>query len=77
MPKRVQMWPLQDMIGVRRDDANPQMEDIMSDTKNSKSKTPMTKPAAKRIQKHADSTNTNQSFKSRATRAATKNSKKG
>jgi hypothetical protein len=49
----------------------------MSDTKNSKSKTPMTKPAAERIQKHADSTNTNQSFKSRATRAATKNSKKG
>ncbi len=49
----------------------------MSDKKSTESKTPMTPEAAARIQSHADSTGTNQDFKSRAQRAAEKGGASG
>ncbi len=46
-------------------------------SKKGSTKTPMTPSAASRIQSHADKSGTNQGFKSRSQRAASKNSSGG
>ncbi|KAI8142428.1 hypothetical protein BJV82DRAFT_614872 [Fennellomyces sp. T-0311] len=49
----------------------------MDKSKKQQPKTPMTPDAGSRIQSHADKTQTNQSFKSRAQSAGDKNANKG